>query len=249
MRRLLIGLAIAGCARAGKENSIIGGITDARPRSDADDVPPPDASPIDAPPGQQTLTQNASNAITKNNSFACVVGDGITLDNSYYRVFTLADYQITSTFHVTQVEFGIQIATAGQGAASQPATVKIGTYGMVPQGTMLDLAQVRNVSSVDIQIPNGSATAMTVPIQADIAPTTSVIVELAVPDSSIDGNNQGNKFFIGTNTDTERAPGYTLGTTCGVAPPTSMQSVADDLGFGTVHMVMSVTGTIDTVPN
>jgi hypothetical protein len=243
MRRLLICLAIAGCARAGRENSIIGGLNDARPRSDADDVPPPDASLIDAPPQQVTLSQTASNAITMNNSFGCVAS-GITLQNSYYRVFKLSDHAITTTLHVTQVVFGIQTAAAGAGAISQPATVHLGTYGGTPGGTTLDLSQVRVINSMTIKIPNGSATAMTVPITADIAPTASVIVELAIPDGRADGN----KFFVGTNTDSERAPGYTLGPDCGITPPTSMQSIADDHSFGPVHLVMTVTGNTD-VPN
>src|SRR5262245_54426166 len=115
MRWLLVCLAIAGCARAGEQNSIIGGLNDARPSGDADDVPPPDGSTIDTPPGQVTLTQTASNGITLNNSFGCVVG-GKTLRNSYYRVFTLADFQVTTMFHIMKVDFGIQTATAGGGA-------------------------------------------------------------------------------------------------------------------------------------
>jgi hypothetical protein len=244
MRWLLICLAIAGCAKAGKENSIIGGLTDARPSGDADTVPAPDASPIDAPPQQVTLTQTASNGITKNNSFGCVVSSGVTLVNSYYRVFKLADYAITTTLHVARVDFGIQTAAAGGGAGSQPAMVNIGTYAGTPGAATLDLSMVRMINSMNIKIPDGSATGMTVPITADIAPTTSVIVELAVPDGTADGN----KFFVGTNTDIERAPGYTLGPDCGVTPPTSMQSIADDGGFGNVHLVMTVTGLTD-LPN
>lgn len=241
MRWLLICLAIAGCARAGKENSIIGGLTDARPSGDAETVPAPDASPFDAPPQQVTLTQTASNGITKNNSFGCV-SSGITLQNSYYRVFKLADYAITTTLHVSQVDFGIQTATAGGGAGSQPATVNIGTYAGTPGGMTLDLSQVRMINSANIKIPDGSATGMTVPITADISPTTSVIVELAIPD----GTAAGHTFFVGTNTDTERAPGYTLGPDCQITSPTSMQSIADDNMFGNVHLVMSVTGMTDT---
>ena len=50
MRWLLICLAIAGCARAGKENSIIGGLSDAGDRGDGGIIPGPDAPLIDAPP-------------------------------------------------------------------------------------------------------------------------------------------------------------------------------------------------------
>jgi hypothetical protein len=244
MRWLLVCLALAGCARAREQNSIIGGLNDARPSGDGGGVPPPDGSTIDAPPGQVTLTQTASNAITVDNSFGCVKGAS-TLANSYYRVFTLADYNVQTTLHITSISFGVQTAMAGGGAATQPATVNVGTYGAVPQGGMLDLAQVRSLSTMAIQIPNGNTTAMTVPIAGDVAPTTSVIVELAIPD----GSAAGHKFFIGTNTDAERAPGYTLGKDCGFTTPTSMQSIADDLGFGQVHMVMSVTGSTLDTPN
>lgn len=241
MRWLLLVLTIAGCARAGKENSIIGGLNDARPSGDADTVPGPDASPIDAPPQQVTLTQTASNGITQNNSFGCVLSTGVTLPNSYYRVFKLADHGVTTTLHVMQVEFGIQTAAAGGGAGSQPATIHIGTYAGTPGTTTLDLSLVGAVSTMNIQIPDGSATRMTVPIAADIAPTANLIVELAIPD----GRPAANKFFAGTNTDLERAPGYTLGSDCGVTPPTSMQSIADDNGFGNVALVMTVTGMTD----
>ena len=244
MRWLLLCLAIAGCARAGKENSIIGGLNDARPSGDAETVPGPDASLSDAPPQQVTLTQTANNGITKSNSFGCVRSSGVTLQNSYYRVFKLADYGITTTLHVAQVEFGIETAAAGAGAGSQPATVNVGTYAGTPGGMTLDLSMIRRINTMDIMIPDGSATRMTVPITADIAPTTSVIVELAIPD----GTAAGNKFFAGTNTDLERAPGYTFGPDCGVTQPTSMQSIADAGDGRKVALVMTVTGMTD-LPN
>lgn len=233
MRWFLVCLAIAGCARAREQNSIIGGLNDAQPSGDAG-----------APPGQVTLTQTASDAITVDNSFACLTG-GKMRANSYYRVFTLTDYNIQTTLHVTSVSFGIQTAMAGGGAATQPATVNLGTYGTVPQGTTLDLAQVRSLATMAIQIPNGAETTMTVPIAGDVAPTTSVIAELAIPD----GSSVGNNFRIGSNIADERAPGYTLGPACGFTTPTSMQSIADDMGFGQVHIVMTVTGTTSDPPN
>ena len=235
MRWLFACLTIAGCARAGKENVIIGGLNDARPK-DAVDIAEPDASPIDAPPSQITLSATTSGGITPNNSFGCVTMDrGLTLTNSYYRVFTLADFGVTTTLHVTQVDFGIQTAAAGGGATNQPAMVNLGLYAMPPQGDTLDLAQIRPLSSASIQIPNGSGSRMTVPITGDVPSTTSAIVELAIPD----GTAAGNKFFIGTNTSGERSPGYTMSTDCQVNAPTAMSS----FGLGEVDMVMTVTGT------
>jgi hypothetical protein len=215
----LVSMAIAGCAIAGEGNHIIGGIA------------------MDAPV-QETLTQTTSDTVAPLNSFGCVT-NGVTFQNSYYRVFALADYNITTTLHVTQVDFGIQTAAAGSGATTQPATLNVGTYGVIPQGTTLDLAQIRSINSVSIQIPNGSATRMTVPIAADIPPTTQLIVELAIPD----GTASGNKFFVGTNTQGEKWPGYTLGPDCNIKVPTTMKSIADTLGFGEVDLVMTVTGT------
>jgi hypothetical protein len=237
MKWFLVSLALAGCAQAGKGNSIIGGITDAGPRTDADDIPEPDASLIDAPAAQITMEQTTSGTITLNHSFACL-STGFTLENSYYRVFTLADFGVTTTLHVTQVDFGIQTATAGAGQ-QQPATVNIGTYGGTTGGTTLDLSQVRAVSSTDIQIPDGSGTRMTVPIKADIAPGASLIVELHIPD----GSAAGNKFFIGTNGLGEQKPGYTRAPDCTYPSPTAMNKVASDIGVGETNLVLSVTGT------
>jgi hypothetical protein len=61
MRSLLVCLALAGCARAGKENIIIGGIIDAGPRRDASEIPP-DAM-IDAPAVQISPTGTATETI------------------------------------------------------------------------------------------------------------------------------------------------------------------------------------------
>src|SRR5947207_12127093 len=101
MRWLLLCLVIAGCARAGKENSIIGGLFDAGPL-DGTDVPPPDGSPIDAPPQQMTLSQTVSAGIAVGTSFNCHrVDTGFTRENSYYRVFTLSEHGITGPLHIT----------------------------------------------------------------------------------------------------------------------------------------------------
>jgi hypothetical protein len=242
MRWFLVGLAIAGCAQAGKGNSIIGGISDAGvgPHTDADDIPEPDASLIDAPQQQVTLAQTSSGTIELDNSFACALGD-FTDRNSYYRVFTLADFNITTTLHVFQIDFAIQTARAGSGGM-QPAMVNIGTYGVPPVGTTLDPAQIRPIRSASIQIPDGRGTRMTVPIAADIPPTTSVIVELAIPD----GTAVQNVFYIGTNSQGERKPGYTSEPTCRppILIPTTMQSIADENGLGVVDIIMTVTGTM-----
>jgi hypothetical protein len=243
MRRFVLCLAIAGCARAGKENSIVGGLDDAGPRGDGGIIPAPDASLVDASPQQMTLTQTTSEEIALGASFDCHdKPTGFTRINSYYRVFTLADHSIATTLHVVQVDFGIDTAQAGTGG-KQPATVNIGTYGGTPGADTLNLSLVRAVSSASIQIPDGSGTRMTVPIAADIAAGTSLIVELAIPD----GLAGHNKFQIAVNAKGERRPGYTVSPLCDAMDPVphTMQSIAATLGLGETDMVLTVTGNTD----
>jgi len=237
MRRLLLCLAIAGCARAGKENTIVGGLDDAGPRGDGLDAPPGDAS---AP--QITLSQTASEEIVPGASFDCHDSSNSTSTNSYYRVFTLSDYGIASPLHVLQVDFGIDTAHAGTGG-KQPAMVNVGTYGGTTGGNTLNLSLVQPVNSASIQIPDGNGTRMTVPIPADIAAGTSVIVELAIPD----GRTAKNVFHIAVNAQGERRPGYTFSPQCdGVnGSPLTMQSAAAAAGKGESDMVLTVTGTTD----
>lgn len=243
MRWLLVCLTIAGCARAGKENSIIGGLDDAGVQGDGGIVLEPDASLIDAPPQQVTLTQTTSGELSLGSSFDCHdKPSGASRSNSYYRVFPLSDFAITTTLHVLQVDFGIDTAKAGSGGA-QPATVNLGVYGGSPGGATLDLTQVRPITSVAVQIPDGSGARMTVPIMGDVAPSASLIVELALPDGLADVN----RFLIGVNASGERRPGYTLSIDCdgAAASPQTMTAVAATINKGETDIVLSVTGMTD----
>jgi len=218
VQRFLLGLAIAGCASAVPGNSIIGGIIDAGPGDS--DFPLPDASLIDAPPQQITMTQTMSNAITRNNSFGCFRG-GVTRENSYYRVFFPADHAIATPLHITQVSFGVEFASAGLDVV-QPAAVRLGVYGGTPSGTTLDTTLVTPLAEERIEIPDGEGTTVNVPITADLQPSQNLIVEIAIPDGLADAN----EFAIGTNSQGERRPGYTRGPVCGVISPTTMHSIA-----------------------
>src|SRR5262245_43766083 len=116
MRWLFVALAVAGCAKAGPGNSIIGGLEDAGPGVDAAVDPEPDASPIDAPPEQVTLAQTVTGAMLDRNSISCQSDlPGSTRPNSYYRVFALSEHAIATALHVTEVAFAIEAARSGAG--------------------------------------------------------------------------------------------------------------------------------------
>ncbi|HEU4733213.1 MAG TPA: hypothetical protein VFT22_35215 [Kofleriaceae bacterium] len=237
----LVSLAIAGCASAGKGNSIIGGITDA-----GGDFPALDASSIDAPPEQITLDQNVSSTVTRANTFVCLSSTdrSFTAQNSFYRLFALDDFNITTVLHVTQVDFAIEAADAGPSAVEQPAQLTLASYGAVPAGTALDPSQIRTITSLDIKIPNGAGIRMSVPITADVAPGTRLLVELSVPD----GTATSSAFVIGSNSQGERGPGY-LSTTdraCDLPDPTTMESIRlahPELMLSEADILLTVTGT------
>lgn len=246
MRWLLLALAVAGCAKGGPGNSIIGGIEDAGPdggaRVDAGAAPEPDASPIDAPPEQVTLAQTVTGALLDGNSVSCQPEiPGVTRPNSYYRVFALSDHAIAMPLHVTEVAFAIEAARSGAGT-DQAAAINIGIYAATPFGETLDVTQFQRLSSVPIRIPDGILTRMTVPVAVDVPADANLIVELAIPaDADVE-----NEFFIGTNRDGERRPGYLRAPTCHYDNPTSFERIArdNDNKFGPVDIIMTVTGTV-----
>jgi hypothetical protein len=245
MRWLLIALAVAGCAKGGPGNSIIGGLEDAGVDGgsrDAGDPPEPDASPIDAPPAQVTLAQTVTGAMLDGNSVACQPElPGATRANSYYRVFALADHAIAGALHVTEVAFAIEAARSAVGL-DQPATLRIGTYGGTPFGETLDLAQIQPLNSVPLRIADGRLTRMTVPVAVDIPAGANLIVELALPADPL----VENEFFIGTNRDGERRPGYLRAPECEYDDPTTFVKIASDSDdrFGPVAILLTVTGTV-----
>jgi hypothetical protein len=242
MRWLPIWLALAGCASAGPQNSIVGGLMDGGTGGSRD-------APPDGAGSSVTMVETTSDDIALGRSFGCVQPPtNYTLENSYYRVFTPADYGVSGTLHVTQVDFAVDTAMAGTGS-SQPGKLNLGAYTGVPGAPTLDLSLVTAISSTDITIPDGGNTHMTVPIAADIAASAHLLVELLIPNGFIP-NNPGNKFLIGMSGDAERQPGYNRAPDCqhdSNAPPITMQSVAAT--GDAFAILMTVTGTASTTPN
>lgn len=180
---------------------------------------PIDGSLIDAAPVPVTLSQNASTAVT-GGSFACVnTGNNRTRENSYYRVFPLADHGVPGSLEVKMVSFAVESAVAGAGT-SQAAQVKIGRYAGIA-GTQLDLTMITPINAAAVQIPNGNGTTVTVPITGVLPPGSNLVVELAIPD----GDATGNQFFIGTNAAGETKPGYIRAPTCTVNAPVGMNAL------------------------
>lgn len=201
------------------------------------DAPDLDAPAIDAGPVDVTLTQTTSGSVGTSNSIACGNSDGTTAENSWYRIFRLADANITNGLRVTAVTFGVQ---ESQG---MPAVqVKIGTYSgnVQPPPSQLDVALISPITAVTFNVPNTASTAptsVTVPIIANVPALSQMVVEVFSP--NLLGTSK--YFYLGGNNAGEARPAYLRAPsgTCATPQPKSTSV----LGFPMSHLVISVSGT------
>ena len=251
MKGLLYLVLVSGCASASREE-VVGGRPDGGPGGggsgkDADIVPLPDA-----PPGQQqvTLSQTNDNTMAAEKSIACsssFLGVPIgTRDNSWYRIFKLGDYGITSAFNLQRITFYSDYAYAGSGV-TQPATLKIGTYSGTLDGDTIATASITQLTTLPVTIPDADSNdGVDPPVIADVNPAlmipagSNLVVELAVPD----GYDAGNFYYIGVSAGGETHKGYIRATPsgCGFTTPKSLTS-ATALNKPDNSILLTVTGT------
>jgi hypothetical protein len=179
-----------------------------------------------APTADISITESASQSIITGNSVACNNGVSHT-DNSYYRVFDLPTFGISGQFNVTDVEIGVEQATAG--GADQPITVNLYTLN----GTFI-VANLTLIGSATVNVANQSLTHLTIPVVAAVPAGSKLVVEIFTPN----GAAAGNLFFIGSNNLGETAPSYLRAVDCGVTEPQTTASI----GFPDMQIVMNVYG-------
>ena len=194
-----------------------------------------------------TITESTSQTITDNNSYSCSSGV------SYWRAFDLAaSFSITNAFDVQSIDIGIQSATSGtpgkpaskggafsrnnqkgnapKQGAGQPLTIRLYTNTGVafPGGTRIQIA------SADYTIPDQALTIVNLPITAAVPAGAELVVEVFAPN----GQNPGNLFIIGSNSDLETAPSYVSAPDCGIMDPIT----TSDAELPDMHIVMNVNG-------
>lgn len=232
--------AVTACANAGGQGNgdDTPPIDGAKPIDASDTTPDPDAPAIDAAaPTPITLTQNGSTAIGSNSSIACGNPDGTTAENSWYRIFRLAEAGIAGGFRVTAVSFGVQ-ETLGQ----PQVQIKIGTYSgtIVPPPSQLDAGLISPLTATTFDVPNVVSTApmmVTVPIIANVPALSQMIVEVFSPNQQ----GQSKYFYIGGNAAGETKPGYLRAPSGACATPQPRSTAV--LGFPDSQIVISVSGT------
>lgn len=182
-----------------------------------------------------------SQALTSSSSIACSNNaDNTTAENSWFRVFSLADAGVTRDLSVISVSIGVQ------DAAGDPAIqVKLGTYAgtIQPAPTQLDTALIGPLASVTYNVPtitNAAPMTVNVPISTTVPAGAQLVVEVTAPDFS----GTGKMFWIGGNTSGESAPSYIRAPACSVAQPQSVPVVASSAGLSPApNLVITVQGT------
>jgi hypothetical protein len=197
--------------------------------SDAGD--PLDAvSAGDAPPRLITLSETTSDVVTPGIGAICNDRGGRTsADETWYRVFRPADFQVTTDFHVTSVKLASSVAKNARGIG-----VRIGTYDGTLGADSLTPAAIHVLATAILDAPDSpTPQAIAVPIEATIPAGTLLIVEVAAPDLG----TAGGMFYLGATSGGEIQPGYFSSDACFKSLPQSEAA----LGVAG-HFVIEVVG-------
>jgi hypothetical protein len=188
------------------------------------------------------LVQTGSTAIVAT-EIGCQINDGsrITVENSYYRIFPLADHGVTTPLHITSVTFGVERAVAGNGV-SQEAQLRIGTYTGTVDATSFPITALQQLASATIQIPNNATTVTTpitqfTPSAVTLQPGSVMYAELFIPN----GEAAGNSFYIGSNNGAETHPSYIRAPECSTPNPATYATVVG--ASPVIRILLSVSGT------
>jgi subtilisin family serine protease len=183
-----------------------------------------------AQPGAVTITHSASQDIVAGNSVACSPDGGVsTTENGYLRHFTLSDFDISSDFAVTEVQFGIENLTVAQ-------TVAVNLYTMINPGGPFTYANFQEIGTANASLGAQQSTIVSVPVTGTAPAGSTLVVEIDAPDASGVGG-----FFVGSNPNGQTAPSYLRSASCGLTEPTDTATI----GFPGMHIVMNVSGNAD----
>jgi len=184
----------------------------------------------------QTLTYSTTQDIVDLNSVACEQNDIVSY-NTFYRSFLLSDFDITSDFNITSIDYGIEVLS-GAPAEGYPVTVGIYTTdSSFPTGNLTLVKEVTEmITNQNLKLHNTSITAT---IPADKEFVVSIFIK---SDIIADGGNGNVSFQIGSNPGGENRPSYFMAPDCSTPVP----EILDTQGRPDMHIVLNVKGISDT---
>lgn len=197
------------------------------PTPDASTTPTPDAA---ASSTSVTLSHSSSMTVSEQNTIACAEETtSYHSENSYYRTFDLDSFGVDGALHITSVDIGIESAVAGSGG-EQPATLNFYTLSGTASTANLSLIGTESITVADQELD-----VLSVDVSVTVPAGATLVVELNLPDGTIDGNS----LFVGSNTAGETGPTYIRAPDCSVDDMTTLSS----LSYPDVAWVMDVNGT------
>lgn len=165
--------------------------------------------------GETVLSHSSSQAIVPVNSAACNGGPTQVL-----RTFTLKDFDIDSSFDVSEVQFGVE-------TNSQAQDVTVNLYTLDGE---LAYANMEKIGTATTNLAAQEATMVSVPVEGTVPAGGTLVAEIT--------NEVGATFYVGSNAEAETAPSYIASETCNIPEPTPTA----DIDFPDMHVVMNVVG-------
>jgi hypothetical protein len=168
------------------------------------------------------------NTIAPSLSLACSDPNG-TKENSWYRLFKLAEFGIDKPFAVNRVNFGVQTALG-----DQRVKVSIGTYAGAAGSVELDPAKIDVIGLTTIAVPEGKLQMLQANFPSImVAPDANLVVEVKT-----EGRGDGAYFYLGATDSPEMMPGYLRAPGCSTETPLMTSA----LGYSQTHLLISVSG-------
>lgn len=180
---------------------------------------------VAAATGTTTISHSLSTQVLPENSVACADNQtGFTRVNRFLRVFHLADFGLEHGFEVSEVMFGIE-------RLEPAADIVVNLYTV---DGALSFVNFTRLATQTVSLPAQQGSQVIVPIQASVPAGSTLVMEVVPPDMV----DVGGGYFPGSNDAGQTAPSYTAAPACGAHDPVTFASI----GFGHVHLVMTVSG-------
>lgn len=186
---------------------------------------------------QNTLTHSNSLDVTQAGIACGNTNFGYTGENHYWRVFDLADFNVTGAYVITSIDMGI--GDLELGGTTQTSTVRIHTLN-----GNFELANLTLVHEEQVALTEGLALSLyNVPIDNVTIPSGSTFVVEWEPVDGTPTESHGPLVVnFGANSAGQSAPTYIYAPDCGSGGPTDLAAV----GFPNSHWVLAVNSDVTT---
>ncbi|MDQ0594077.1 hypothetical protein QFZ37_002446 [Chryseobacterium ginsenosidimutans] len=210
----------------------------------------------------QVITQNSTpNTVAATGAVSCASSststDYYTADNSYLRLFKLSDYGINYNYRITNIAFGVQLASKTVSGSSTnvggafPVEVWLyTTSGTTPGAGMTSVSGTNPLTTVSVSSANNGAMVNTGTSVNQVIPAGSNFVVEVWHDGNTDHDgtaaNPFERFYMGTNAGAQTGLSYLSSETCGILTPIATGTGAL-ASFASARWVMTITGQNSTL--